>query len=82
MARKQVAWDAVTRTATVQDYGAVLPGGATNAGDFYHDETAGDADKEGDLVGHNGSHVMYHHVRDVMYENNVLDMANVTIVIA
>ena len=82
MARKQVAWNGVTRTATVQDYGAALPGGTTNAGDFYHDETEGDTDKQGDLIGHHGSHVMYHHVRDVLYKINVLDMANVTIVIA
>jgi len=79
MSRHQVAWNGVTRVATVQAFGDALPVGSVNAGNFYHDHTAGDTNKNNDAIGFNGTHVLYHHVRDVMYANNILDMGNVTI---
>lgn len=79
MSRHQVAWNGVTRTATVQAFGDALPVGSVNAGNFYHDHTAGDTNKNNDAIGFHGTHVLYHHVRDVMYALGVLDMGNVTI---
>ncbi len=79
MSRHQVAWNGVTRVATVQAFGDALPVGSVNAGNFYHDHTTGDTNLNNDAIGYNGTHVLYHHVRDVMYAINVLDMGNVTI---
>lgn len=81
MSRHQVAWNATTKTATVQAYGDALPVGSTNVGNFYHDIVAGDNDLAGDQVGHSGNHVMYHHVRDVLYKINILDMQSVKILL-
>lgn len=79
MSRHQVAWNGVTRTATVQAFGDALPVGSVNAGNFYHDHTAGDTNKNNDAIGFHGTHVLYHHVRDVLYKLNILDMHSVTI---
>ncbi len=82
MVRLKVAWNAAAKTATVIPYATALPGGTTNAGDFYHDDVQGDNDKAGDHVGHGVNHVMFHHVRDVLYKNGVLDMQPVKITIS
>lgn len=82
MSRHQIAWNGATKTATIQAFGAALPANTTNAGNFYHDDVHGDGDKQGDQVGHHGTHAMYHHVRDVLYKNGVLDMQAVKILSA
>lgn len=72
MAVKQVAWNINTKVALVQNDGAVIPGGSVLAGKFNHD--VGDV-LSPDLT----SHVLYHHVQEVMYHIGWLNMQEVSI---
>lgn len=73
MADYQVAWNPTTKVATVQTRGDILPGGSTKAGEFDHNE-AGDQ-----ISPDQHSHVLYHHVRDVLYKVGVQDMQRLVI---
>lgn len=92
MSTFQIAFDNVTKVATVQGSGATLPVGSVNIGLFDHvsdpdDELGGVADKD-------DNHVIYHHVQKALYArsaadpsqmamfpDNITDMASITIVL-
>lgn len=87
MSTFQIAYNATTKTATVQADGDVLPDGSIDIGSFDHDE-------ETDPLGEDVNHVFFHHVRDALYKrsvanpanvgfwpDNITDMASITIVI-
>lgn len=72
MAIKQVAWNVNTKVALVQNDGAVLPVGSVLAGKFNHDEN--------DVLSPDPkSHVLYHHVQEVLYHIDWLNMQKVSI---
>lgn len=89
MAEFQVAFDFDTLTATVQPEGEDAPAGATVVGTFNHGADEDDIHAE-------MSHVLYQHVRDILYKvsnvdgsvatndlqwpDNITDMAKVTII--
>jgi len=86
MSEYQIAYDATTKTATVQLLGDALPEDAVNIGTFEHTS-------EDDLLGPDANHVLFHHVRDVLYKrsavdptetamfpDNITDMSSITIV--
>jgi hypothetical protein len=91
MADFQVAFNFDTRTATVQVDGAIAPGGSEIIGKFSHGPTDEEFGYHADL-----SHVLYQHVRDILYKvsnvdgsvatsdlqwpDNITDMAKVTII--
>lgn len=72
MATKQVVWNVNTRTALVQADGAAIPEGYTLAGKFNHEE-------DDVLSPDPHSHVLYHHVQEVMYHIGWLNMQEVSI---
>ena len=75
MATKKVAWNATTRTATVLTEAAALPGGSESLGTFQH------PDPTDQLSRNEYSHVVWHHVRDLLYKvKNWQDMQAVTVV--
>ena len=80
MARYQVAFDASAMDVIVQTYGAATVAGYDNIGNFYHDGPSGvdvlgdESERDPDT-----SHVIYHHIRDLLYAEGVQDMARVTI---
>lgn len=87
MPRYQVAFrPAPYFTAVVQAYGDAIPANHINIGSFYHDH-----DGQPDLEGEPGTHVIYNHVRDLLYKrkpdgtangvfpNNFTDMSSVII---
>lgn len=72
MAIKQVAWNINTKIALVQNDGAAIPGGSVLAGKFTHDV--------GDVLSPDPhSHVLYHHVQEVMYHIGWFNMQEVSI---
>lgn len=73
MSQHQVSWNPLTHTATVQAQGAEAASGSTIIGTFEHDAVP-------DPLGAEVNHVVYHHVRDLLYPKGVLDMQRVTIV--
>lgn len=72
--RYQLAYRASDKNLLVQAYGASIPGGYTNIGNFYHD--GGGVDPV-DQVSTN--HVLYHDIQDVMYRRGELSMQDVKI---
>lgn len=75
MSTYQVAYNATTKVVKVQPTGSTLGTGFTNKGTFDHDN---DPD---DQLGDEVSHVIFQHVRDLLYKAGVLDMASVKITI-
>lgn len=76
MALKQVAWNVNTKVALIQPDGTALPEGSIKAGTFDHDDSA-------DPMGpQNLTHVLYHHVQEVMYRIGWYDMERVSIKLA
>lgn len=71
----QVAWNATTKTAKIQPDGAAVGAGFTDIGSFDHNN---DVDDE---LGVDANHVYYHHVRDLLYAQDVLNMQDVSIII-
>lgn len=78
MADYQLAWNAVTRVATIQAKGDALPAGSTKIGEFAHDE-ADDNLGDNPTVGGVENHVFYHHVRDLLYKLGQYDMQSIRI---
>ena len=84
MADYQVAWNAGTKTVVIQAQGDALPVGSVNIGSFIHQT---DQDPLGDNPTHQDgpandaseNHVMYHHVRDLLYKVGHQDMQIVII---
>lgn len=76
MSRYQVAYSATTKEALIQPYGAATVAGHANIGSFYHD--GGGADVLGPDTDID-THVLYHHVRDLLYAQGELNMAIVNI---
>lgn len=81
----QLAYNATARTATIQVVNDALPAGSIKVGEFEHNEA-------NDNLGED-NHVLYQHVRDLLYKrsatnpannamfpNNITDMASITIV--
>lgn len=88
MPKYQVAYNATSRVATIQPDNAALPGGSIDVGSFDHNE-------EIDPLDAAVNHVLFHHVRDIMYKrshanpaneamfpNNITDMHNIRIALA
>lgn len=73
MAQYQVTWNATTRVATVQLNSKAASAGSVKIGEFAHHNDATDP-LETEV-----NHVFYHHVRDALYFQNVLDMQSVQI---
>ena len=71
----QVAWNATTKVAKVQPDGAAVGAGFTDIGSFDH---VADID---DNLGSDYNHVVFHHVRDLLYHQGVLDMQRVSITV-
>ena len=72
MPRYQVAFRAAPYlTAVVQTYGDALPANHINIGSFYHDH-----DGQPDHEGKPGTHVLYNHVRDLLYKRKPDGTAN------
>lgn len=65
----QVAYNATTKVATVQPENDALPVGSVNVGTFEHTD-------EADLLGPDVNHVVYHHVRDLLYKRSAANPAN------
>lgn len=75
MSTYQVAWNATTKVVKIQPDGSTVGAGFTDIGSYDHDD---DADDE---LGIDENHVLYHHVRDLLYEEGVQDMQSVDITI-
>lgn len=69
----KVAYNSATRTATVIAPTSALPTGSVDVGNFSHADIT---DNEGASV----SHVLYHHVQDLLLKHGVEDMGRVSIV--
>ena len=65
----QVAYNGTTRVATVQANGDALPGGSVNVGSFVHDPV-------NDPLETPENHVIWHHVRDLLYKRSAANPAN------
>jgi hypothetical protein len=74
MTIQQLAWNPTTRVVTAQADGDVLPAGSIKLPDYIHNDVG---DKLGNIV----NHVLYHHVRDALYDLGELNMQNVSILI-
>ncbi len=70
----QLAFNATTKIATIQSKGDALPAGSSKIGEFVHEAPT---DKLGVTEAHN--HVLYHHVRDLLYHQHIYDMQAVEI---
>ena len=68
----QVAYDQLTGSAVVQNGGEAAPAEHTVVGTFTHPNPD-------DLLGPDVNHVLYHHVRDVLYFEDEWNMQRVTI---
>lgn len=76
----QLAWNATTLVATVQAKGDALPAGSVKIGTFGHNvstDNLGDNPSGSPKLAE--SHVLYQHVRDLLYTVGQLDMQSVTI---
>lgn len=74
----QVAWNATTRVAKVQNDGDAVGAGFTDIGSFdHHDDTDDELGDDGAVGSEN--HVYYHHVRDLLYAEGELDMQSISI---
>jgi uncharacterized protein YjdB len=73
MALYQVAWNPTTKTATIATDGTALPGGSTKLGTFHHFHDPADE------RGHDVHHVLFQHVRDMVYPLGQWNMQEVTI---
>lgn len=71
----QVAWNPTAKEATVQFKGAAAPSSSTIVGFFEH---PGDVDE----LGYPESHVIYHHVQELLYHKHVENMQEVDILSA
>lgn len=67
-----VAYKAATKEVYIHLEGDVLAEDYVDIGSFEHDA-------EADGLGYSENHVFYHHIRDALYHEGVLDMQSVTI---
>ncbi len=81
MANYKIAWNAATRTATVQKAGDALPAGSSKIKDFVYDDLTTNADDNVAEVIKNRNRVYFHFVRDALYFLGVQDMQRVTIIV-
>lgn len=74
----QVAWNPTTRVAKVQNDGDAPGAGFTDIGSFDHFD---DADDELGNDGTSGTenHTFYHHVQELLYQEDEQDMQSITI---
>lgn len=73
MALKRVLWNVTTKEARVVASGAAVPGGFVDIGSFEHEVKAQDKQGVPD------SHVIYHHVQELLYHKGVEGMDYVKI---
>lgn len=89
MAQYQIAFNLLTKVASIHALADALPDGSNKIGEFHHE------DDTLDVLGKHG-HVVWHHVRDALYHtssktglpvpaslqfpDNITDMAGVTLV--
>lgn len=64
----KLAYNPTTRVATVLLQAGAIPAGSTNIGNFVHDSP--------DPLGSGDSHVVFHHVRDLLYKRSHANPAN------
>lgn len=72
MSKYQVAWNAATHVALVQDADDTIPVGTVNIGEYEHTSVL-------DELEFDVNHVLWHHVRDLLYKIGKLDMQKVSI---
>ena len=72
MTTLQLAYNATTKVVKVQMPGDTPGTGFTDIGDIYHPNPR-------DELGENGTHVLFHHVRDELYKEGQLDMSIIDI---
>lgn len=75
MSAYQITWKRSTYEVIVLSGTAAIPAGFTKIGDFHHHDTT-------DGLGPDINHVIWHHVRDALYFQRVLDMQRVKITLA
>lgn len=75
MSRYQAQYDADAKEVFLQAYGDSSLAGYENIGNFYHDGGGVDA-----LDANSANHTLFHHVQDLLYDEDVLDMQSITIV--
>ncbi len=68
----KICFKATTKEISVLPLASEVPVGFTNIGNYIHDA-------EGDPLGSAVSHVLYHHIRDALYQVGVQDMAYIGI---
>ena len=73
MSKYQVAFNSTTKKAMIQSVGSDIPSGSTNIGTFDHDDSA-------DGLGPEVNHVLYQHVRDLLYFQKEYNMQIVSII--
>jgi len=75
MATYKVAWNQITRVATVLNAATAIPSGSVFLGNFEHDSNPFDGQ------GDDTNHRLYHHVRDIFYRTrNIQDMHRIKII--
>lgn len=72
MSVHQLSWNATTKVVAVQTVGDAVPVGSRLLPNYIHDDT-------GDKLGAAENHVLYHHVRDALYDYGHMDMSIVSI---
>lgn len=68
----QVAYNSSTGSAVIQEVGEAVPADHTNVGTFEHPDTT-------DELGSHTNHVVFHHVRDLLYHAGEYNMQRVAI---
>ncbi len=80
MSDYQLAFNSTTKVATVQAKGDALPAGSAKVGTFFKHNSADDELGETVADTHDDNHVMFHHVRDLLYNIGEYNMQIVSIV--
>lgn len=70
----RVVYNKATKVARVQAQATAVPGGSVSIGTFDHPDE--------DILGAKDNHVVFHHVRDLLYQAGVQDLGYVSIVAA
>lgn len=82
MATYQLAWNPTTKVALIQADNAAVPGGSTDIGSFTHADVEPAATGKPENYEFDVNHVIYQHVRDLLYKQGWEDMQRVKIQLA
>ena len=67
MAQYQITWKRSTYEVVVRPLDGAIGSGFTKIGEYHHSDTL-------DPLGPDVNHVLWHHVRDALYLQGILDM--------